>query len=358
MTTISITKTKLYYKLFFFCLLMIAGYVSGGAPSVSAVEYRVSLDGVLDNREYHSPLTDQTLFFARGEMELGLVLDDHHKMRGGVTYMQEFGAPETSDNLHLLLYYHYDNGKNAKFHFGAFPRAGALELPKWFFGDEAAYYRPFIHGAVVEVDVPGGITLCAWVDWTGRQTATVKETFLFGYNVRFRQGIAFLKHDFMKYHQSYTRPRPTDQYAVWDNGGMSIEAGFLMENGRYLDMLLLSAGGIISLDRHRKGYDWYTGITYPNIPWHTPAGGFLNGEISRSIFVIKGFFYKGEMQRLYWGDDFYSYSGLGSYGWLDLGIRSNSRSYIGTELSQKFHFYGGKVGYSQHFLLKMELRNP
>ncbi|MDR2577793.1 MAG: hypothetical protein LBC70_03140 [Chitinispirillales bacterium] len=344
-------SSRVYPKIFLLYLAITAAYATA-AP----VDYRVSFDGVLDNREYHSPLTDQTFFLARGELELGLVLDEYHKIRGGVAYTQEFGALETVDNLHLLLYYHYDNGKNAQFRFGAFPRVGALGLPVWFFGDEAAYNRPIIHGAAVEFGALDGVTLGAWVDWTGRQTAVVNEAFLFGYNVELNHGMAFFRHDFIMYHLAHTRPaRPNS--AVRDNGGVSVEAGFLLDGNAYFDALLLSAGGIISLDRDRGGRDWYTGIEYLNIaPWHTPIGGFLNGEISKSLFVVKGFFYKGEPQRLYWADDAFSYSGLESYGWLDLGIRFNKKDYIKTELSQKFHLYNNKIGFSQHFLLRVELR--
>ncbi|MDR3012827.1 MAG: hypothetical protein LBU70_06420 [Chitinispirillales bacterium] len=343
--TVAITKS--YNRILLFSLLMMAGRTlvwSDDTLLTSPLEYRVSFDGVLDNREYHRPLTDQTLFFMRGEMELGYALDERHKMRGGVSYTQEFGAPETADNLYALLYYHYDNeGRGAQFHFGAFPRAGALELPKWFFGDEAAYYRPFVHGAAVEINTHG-VTLGAWVDWTGRQTEIVNESFLFGYGAKYRHGWFFAEHDFMMYHFAHTDPYTPGEH-VQDNGGASAEIGVILGGYKYVDTLWLAVGGMVSLDRDRGDNVWYT-----------PAGGFVRGEANKAFFLLRFFYYTGEPQRFIWGDDFFAFSELGTLLRLDAGIRFNDKRHFSMELSQSFHFYNNRIGYSQHFLLKAELK--
>ena len=328
------------------CLLLLA------APAFS-LDYRVSLDGILDNREYGapppSPLVNRTFFLARTEGEVGVRLDSGHSIRGGLSLTQEFGAPESSDNRHLLFYFHprlllyyrYDD-QNKRFRFGTFPRAGALDLPEWLFGSEAAYSRPFVQGAVIEVE-GWDFTAGAWVDWTGRRSETVNESFLFGYGVKYNRGPFFARHDFLMYHLAHTDPPAPGSY-VRDNGGASAEAGAAFGRAAYFDTLSISAGGIISLDRDRGD-----GL------WHTPAGGFVSGFAGSGFLALRAFYYAGEAQRLMWGGDFYNFSDIAPFGRVDLIARFARKENVSAELYQSFHLYDGRVGYSQHFLLHAEL---
>ena len=313
--------------------------VFAGSVWAAPVDYRLSFDGVLDNREYGGgPTKDETFFFARPEAEAGFRLDDSHRIAGGLTYTQEFGAPEAADNLHPLMYYRYEgDGGNTRFRFGAFPRFGALDLPEWFFSDDAAYARPFVHGAALGID-RWGAAFSVWVDWTGRQADTVREAFLFGYGAGYGYGMFFARHDFIMYHLAAPGiPVPDDH--VKDNGGLSAEAG---GGGRvaFVDSLSLSAGGVVSLDRDRGD-----GV------WHTPVGGFVRGYAAKGWFALRGAAYSGEPQRLVWGDSFY---GLNSFGRVDLIARFVSRRGMEAGFFQSVHFFSGKAGYSQHFVLRAE----
>jgi len=317
------------------------------AQPAPIIEYNVSFTGVLDNREYGGgPTKDETFFFVRPQTEIGFRLDDSHKIFGGLTYMQEFGAPESADNLHLLLYYHYKGDSTQQgylgvshFRFGAFPREGALDLPEWFFSDDAAYSRPFVHGAVLEMK-RFGAAFNVWVDWTGRQADTVREAFLFGYGLGYGYGIFFAKHDFMMYHLAAPGIPVPDDY-VKDNGGLSAEAGVSFGRIVFIDTLSLSVGGIMSLDRDRG-----EGV------WRTPAGGFVRGEAGKGFFLLRGLAYSGEPQRLVWGDSFY---GLNSFGRIDLIARFNKKQFVTADLFQSIHFHSKKTGYSQHFVLRAEI---
>jgi hypothetical protein len=322
---------------FFLCLLALAA-------RAFSVEYRVSFDGVLDNMEYGAPssaLVDRTIFLSRTEGEAGILLGGGHGIRGGLSFTQEFGAQESPDNLHLLLYYRYE-GEEARFRFGAFPRAGALDLPEWFFGSEAACVRPFVHGAVVEA-ARWGIAAAAWVDWIGRQSAVVNESFLFGYGLKYARGPFFLRHDFMMYHLAGTDP-PAPGSHVRDNGGASAEAGAAFGRAACFDTLSISAGAIASIDRDRGD-----GL------WHMPKGGFVSGFAGSGFLALRGFYYAGEPQRLMWGGDFYNFSDIGTFGRVDLMARFAKKENVRAELYQSLHFYDGRVGYSQHFLLHAEL---
>jgi len=327
--------------------LALAAAVSLYGQTAPLIEYNVSFTGVLDNREYGGgPEKDETVFFARPQAETGFLLDDSHKIFGGLTYTQEFGAPASADNLHLLLYYHYERDSAqsgylgvSRFSFGAFPRAGAIDLPDWFFSNDAAYARPFVHGAALEIKRRGA-ALNAWVDWTGHKADTVREAFLFGYGMKYGCGFFFAKHDFMMYHLAAPGIPIPDDY-VKDNGGLSVETGVSFGRIGFIDTLSFSAGGIMSLDRDRG-----EGV------WHTPAGGFVSGEVGKSFFALRGFAYGGEPQRLFWGGGFY---GFDAFGRVDLVARFNRKQFVTADLFQSIHFFDKKIGYSQHFILRAEI---
>ncbi|MCL2219128.1 MAG: hypothetical protein FWC23_04290 [Chitinispirillia bacterium] len=360
----------------FMCLAM--------AAAAPAIEYRVLLNGVLDNYEYGPGFPvlfsdvslngvqddyeysqglpawfhDRTVFFVRVQPELGLEVEGSHKIFGGFSYLQEFGAEALSENLHLLLYYHYDD-ERLQFRFGAFPRAGATDVPEWLFGREAAYYRPFVHGAAVEVQ-DGTASAGAWVDWTGRRAVNVNESFLFGTKLGYGREPFFARHDFMMYHYAH-KLLPDSGANVQDHGGMSAEAGAAWGQTASFDTLTASAGVIIALERDRGG-----GV------WHTPAGGFVRGFAAARMLAVRGFIYAGEPLRMLWGSDFAgrwrvpndNYAFTQTYGRLDLIGRFAVKENVRAELALAFHThyisngYWSPVGYSQHFLLHAEFGGP
>jgi hypothetical protein len=332
-------RCRVFSRAIFLCLLAAAS-----PRAYSAVEYRLSADGVLDNREYGSePFADQTIFFARPEAEIGVSPDKYHKIRGGLGYTLEFGAPASADMLYPLFYYLYD-GENARFRFGAFPRAGAIDPPEWLFGPDAAYGRPFVQGAAASIGKRGA-EFGAWVDWTGRQADTTREAFLFGYGAKYRRGAFFARHDFMMYHLARSSSAPLGEN-IRDNGGASIEIGAAPGGVPYLDSLSLSAGAIASADRERGEYDWRTG-----------GGGFVSGFASGGFLGIRGFAYYGGPTLLLWGGEHYR-SGLSAFGRLDLIAQFAKKERAQAELFWSLHFFDGKIGHSQHFLLHAEIAGP
>jgi len=308
-----------------------------------SIEYRVAVESVLDNKEYGGyPAEDGTLFFVRNETEIGIKVDEgqNHQLRSGFSYLQEFGAPESADNFHLLLYYQYRDD-NLFFRIGSFPRASSLSLPDWFFNDSAAYFRPFIHGAVVNA-AKWNTTFNAWVDWTSRQTDEIRETFLFGGGVRYDYDIYFVKQEFIMYHRAAPGVALENDH-VWDNGGLSGGAGASFREISFIDSVILGFGGLMSLDRYRGDGNW-----------HTPAGGYINASASKSFFTARGFFYNGKSQRMhFWGDPFYT---VPTFGRLDLAVNFIKNQAVSAKFFQSMHFSKeGGTGYSQHFILNAEI---
>ncbi len=335
------------------CALCIALSVT----QATSLDYRISFDGVLDNREYGAgpvyPLNDETFFFARGATEIGLAVDGENRIRAGVMPTIWFGTPDTARiPVNALLYFQHESSKT-RFRFGAFPRettsinGRALEsIPVWFFGDESAYRRPYVHGAAVDVGDFQCLSAGAWVDWTGLRDTTVNEAFLFGYGVAYKHGALFARHDFMMYHFARTLDPAPDE-AVKDNGGVSAEIGAAKGKvNQYIDTLQASIGAIASLDRDRA-----------DMIWRTPAGGFVSGVIGYKMLALRGFYYTGQSQRLVWGGCFFNYSGIESFGRGDVILRffnknkDASGNNISAELTASFYILDGKIGSSQHFIL-------
>ncbi len=307
--------------------------------SLSAVHYETSVTGILDNREYgNGPSPDQTYFFVSTQNQIGISVAPDHFIKSGFTFLQEFGAPATVENLHLLLYYEYAK-TDFQFLMGSIPRQGILTLPKELLNDSTHYFRPFLQGAFCSLN-KGPLTAHAWVDWTGRQTDTVPEAFLFGIGSTFSRGVFFANQDFVMYHKAAPGNR-INYHAVQDNGGLSVSAGIATGKTVLLDTLCFSAGGVMSLDRSRVD----------NI-WHTPAGGVLNGEIWKGHFGMKVSAFKGQSQILSWGDSFFT---LPSFARADFMIHFIKSENVKANFFQSFHFFDRKIGYSQHFLLAAAL---
>jgi len=316
--------------------------------NAASIEYRVSFDGTLDNREYGvEPLSDETFFLARGAAEVGFAVDGENRIRAGVMPTVWFGTPDTARMpVNLLMYFQHKSDRT-RFRFGAFPRGGALEsIPVWFFGDESAYRRPYVHGAAVDVGVFRGLTAGAWVDWTGLRDINVNEAFLFGYGLSYVHGAFFAKHDFMMRH--FALPlNPAPGETVKDNGGVSAETGAAWGKiAKYIDTLSASVGAIASLDRDRG-----------DMVWRTPAGGFVSGFAGYGMAALRVFCYAGQAQRTAWGESFYRYSGLESLGRGDVILRffnknrETSGKDLSAELTASFYLIDGKFGSSQHFVL-------
>jgi len=365
------------------------------AIQAAPIEYRVSFDGTLDNREYGVKpvyrLADETFFFARGIAEAGVAVDGENRIGAGLMPTVWFGAPDTARlPVNALLYFRHES-RRTRFRFGAFPRraeaigapkdvvptaatgafpqagalglpaesqnqtapprVGALEsLPAWFFGDESAYRRPYVHGAAVDVGGFRGLSAGAWVDWTGLRDTSVNEAFLFGYGLAYAHGAFFARHDFMMYHLALPF-NPVPGASVKDNGGASAEIGAAW--GKicgYIDTVAASAGVIASLDRDRA-----------DMEWRTPAGGFVSGFAGRGMIALRGFYYAGQAQRMAWGESLYNCSGVELFGRWDVIIRFFNKNRgtggafgvtnLSAELISSFYLIGEKFGSSQHFVL-------
>ncbi|MCL2690339.1 MAG: hypothetical protein FWE57_10915 [Chitinispirillia bacterium] len=388
---------KINAKTFAAAILLCLFVLNNG--SVSAFEYRLTLDGVLDNYQYRvfeddgfpKTFRDRTNFFTRVQPEVGVPIEGSHKIRSGFTYLQDFGAEAKSENLHLLLYYHYDD-ERLQFRFGSFPRADALDIPEWFFSREFAYYRPFVHGAAGEIRIDENITFSAWADWLIRPSTIVyngvdshygdittidRHQTIFGARLGLSRGIFFARCDFMMrhYHDTYFWNYNFDGEFIRNNAGISAEMGAAWGQTALSDTLMVSGGPIMGLERVIRGsHIWQKGDVL-----YTPAGGFVSAFAASRILGMRGFMYTGEPLRMPHGRDQWAWrwqfnedggryrdSWLETYGRLDLMARLVKKENIRAEFTQAFHLHYthnnpvkelngiSPLGFSQHFLLHAE----
>lgn len=302
-------------------------------------EWRTGFHGFFDNREYFNQHTnDQTMFGSRAYAEAGFSLNDNSRVMAGLSYLYEFGSKGDLIAPDIILYYHANKG-SLNFFFGAFPRKKLINQPLILLTDTLYYYRPHTEGMFLEFRKSWGYQNI-WIDWTGRQTNTRRETFLIGGSGHFGKGVLFYEHHFNMYHHAAPAiPIPDDH--LRDNGGLTAVCGLNLSSKLPVDSIFMSSGIGLSFDRIRNVYDFRTPVG-----WYSELGAELKG------FGIHGSFYLGDSHIIIYGDRFYSSD---SYQRIDLYYTKNHSRRISGKLQFSFHFIPGVIDYSQMLVICVDL---
>ncbi|HOO98382.1 MAG TPA: hypothetical protein PLV06_13010 [Bacteroidales bacterium] len=257
-----------------------------------------------DNVEFggSSVKIPQTMAGVRFSPELGIVWDSVHRFSAGMSMIHEFGSPAFSDYLYPSAWYEY-NREPVKFAMGAFPRAFALEkYPRMFFSDSVSYYRPNINGMFFQWGAERDY-LNIWLDWTGRQSESVRETFMAGVSGRYTAGIFYMSHfSYMLHFASFKDPIVEE--ALHDNLLLLTSAGADLGGRTIFDRLEGSAGWVLALERARAdntGWIVMHGLQVDVCAEYRFAG------IMNSFYTGKGtmYFYNDHGNELYPGDPVY-----------------------------------------------------
>lgn len=218
--------------------------------------------GFLDNHEVdNTAIYGQTMFGSRLSGEIGLSPEGKGRFAAGADFLYEFGWQGAFKRPSLILYYE-NSYKNLNFSFGSFSRYNKTEMPLALLTDTLNYYRPEIQGMYIEYKLPS-FRQNIWIDWTGRKTRDVKESFVAGLSGCFNKGLFIYQHHLVMNHISLTEPMEVGTY-VRDNVGATIKAGLNLSSVTPLDSLVFMAGWIASLDRQRSLYnfEYSIGITF------------------------------------------------------------------------------------------------
>lgn len=254
-------------------------------------EYRVQFEGIGDNREYFNPLAmPQTILGSRAAFEMG-VTKDGHRIRGGLSYLYEFGSEIDYRPLIPTLYYQFENEKR-EFLFGAFPRRGKIDFPLAMLTDTLLYYRPNIEGLYVKEKWDWGHQL-AFVDWVSRQTDTKRENFMAGLSGEISHKNLFLRNYILLFHDAGPAiDIPGDH--IKDYFGFALQAGIRTGSDSQIKGYM-KAGLLNSEYRERYVTD---GFITGNSFFAEAAGRYKN-------YGIKSVLNAGAAHRFKFGDRFY-----------------------------------------------------
>jgi hypothetical protein len=222
--------------------------------SAQQFDWKTGFLGFIDNHEVdNTAIYGQTMFGSRLSGELGVSPGGNGRFAAGADFLYEFGWQGAFKRPSLILYYE-NSYRNFNFSFGSFNRYRKTDMPIALLNDTLNYYRPEIQGMFIEYNLPF-FRQNLWIDWTGRKTKDVRESFVAGYSGYFNKGLFIYQHHFIMNHISLTEPMEVGTY-VRDNVGATIKAGLNLSSVTALDSLAIMVGGIASLDRQRDLYNF------------------------------------------------------------------------------------------------------
>ena len=328
---------RLKKHLFILLILILANEKYGIAQTL---EGAINFHGFVDNREYaKSNRYSPTYFGARFSPEIGLLADSAHRFRVGINVLKQFGSKDFTDKVDQVIYYQYKKQNNT-FFIGAFPRLGLIDdYPIALLSDTLSYFRPNIEGMLYQYQTEK-FRQNIWIDWTGKQTATDRETFLFGFSGKYQPGMFYLSHYAYMFHNALSGISTPEQH-LEDNGAVQLQFGLDLGKRTFLDSLTISAGPMISIERTRN----VTGI-------QTPKGFITYLYAGYKQFNLRNTFYAGGGHHLINGDVFYSAK---QYDRLDLGWTPISYKNIEGGFVFSFHFLDNIINSEQTFSLRYRI---
>ncbi|MFV0375669.1 MAG: hypothetical protein ACK5JD_00040 [Mangrovibacterium sp.] len=278
-------------KQFIFTLILVA-FASG--IYAQKIEYQVQFQGIGDNREFTPEYSyPQTILGERTSIVLGTTIDTLHRFRIGINHLYEFGTDADQVKPKLTAYYRYQDSQNS-FYFGAFPRIELIDFPLAMITDTFLYYRPNIEGLYGKHSWSWGHQL-GFVDWTSRQTATQRETFMAGLSGEMRfLGQFFFQNYINLFHHALTATENPDEH-ITDNMGAAFYLGYNFSKLTGLQHAYLKAGLLRSSIRERGVDDDYI------------TGNSLSGQLYAEAkrFALRSTFSFGDGHQFMNGDPYY-----------------------------------------------------
>lgn len=323
-------------KVFLFFLFQVFTTATFSQKLKVEIEY----DGFFDNREYFHELSPHySLFGNRLTGGLAFMLNDSSKIHGGLSYLHEFGDLINATKPKYYAYYS-KKGNYIDYHFGIFPRTKLSSMNRALLNDTIHYFRPFMEGMAVKLKTGNG-NLEGWLDWTSRQTDTIRETFLVGITGNWSLfNWLYIKHQLLALHYAHPGISTPDDH-IRDNIGTTVFAGIELDNFYFMDKVSVAAGTLASFDRLRGVYDW-----------QIPTGFITTASLQYNLVTLEATYYSGQGHEIMFGDNFYKAS---SYARFDGNINLfNSKSTEG-KIQFSVHSVEGEINYSQFFRLIIHL---
>jgi hypothetical protein len=191
------------------------------------------------------------------------------------------------------MYYQFEDQKK-QFQFGSFPRLGMVDFPLAMLADTLLYFRPNIEGMSGIITGDRGYQM-AFVDWIGRQTKTIRETFMVGTSGEISFGNVFIQNFVLMHHLAHSVEREEGQH-IKDYFGYSLTGGVNLGSEKTFHAEV-KAGLLSSLYRERSVTDGFQ-ISYSLIAEAT--GRY-------KTFALKTILHSGDKHHFALGDPFYRF---------------------------------------------------
>ena len=273
------------------------------STSKPAFVYQVEALSYFDNREYDADFQSaQTLFATRLSPEIGLQVQDHHRLMLGAHYTQHMGRLFESGDFVPTLYYRYQpSDEHFRMYLGAVPYTQLSEdLPAYALYDSIAYVHPNIQGALLQYQ-NDNLFVDAFCDWRSLPTDTQREAFRLLLNARY-QGSYF--HAGALLSMNHLASKKFQKNGVCDDAFVNPTFGIDLP---WLDTLSLTAGYILAYqwDRIRSSQASFS------------QGFMIDFQARWRRLALKNSLYLGENLQplypqhgnaLYLGDPFYQSS--------------------------------------------------
>lgn len=314
-------------------------------------EWKADAGGFFDNGEYSK--TDfgysQTMYGFRFSPEVGIKYKDF-SLFVGTHLLTSFGSPEYLDKAYFTGYFQYEN-EHHEFLFGAFPRKGLLEnYTNFYIRDTFQYFRPNMTGLFYQYTGKNQF-INLWMDWTGAQSATTRETFFVGLSgeQRFKWFLISLLGYY--YHYSHTRPVSGDGF-VHDNGQGQIGIGIdFSERAKHLHVMRLQAAFMLGYECKR---DHQT-------PVRTPMGLVVDLHAQYWRIGTRTLYYYGQERytvptdvwtNTYWGNPFLKSKSYLESQWY---VEFFKNDFVEAKAAFVFHLQGTRLGTQQLVQLSVNL---
>lgn len=337
-TLTKIQKIGVPFQLFIFGLFCISVAPVQG----QILNTRIIYDGFFDNREYfHEFSPHYTIFGNRLTTGLSINFNDSIHLHGGVSLLKKFGDRK---NNFIDTYYSYFKGTGdlLDVYVGIFPRKDFTNLNQALLNDTLQYFRPFIQGIGACLKLKQGY-LDGWLDWTGKQTYTIRESFLLGIKGKWYINHLYIQHEFLAHHFALPKnPHPDDH--IRDNIGAFIAFGVEYERLFFLDYFMVNAGTLVSFDRVRSVYDW-----------QVPTGFIARIYLKYKLLSINASLYQGQSHDLMFGDPFYL---ANTYARINCNLHLFETNFLTGLVQLSFHSIEGEINYSQLLRITMDIDRP
>lgn len=331
-----------------FCILFFS--VSFQAFS-QEFDWKLGLNYFFDNTEFSksSLSKDQTMTGIHLTPEVGLKWNENHGLYAGFDVLKKSGTKDFADDIQAIVYYQYKDKKN-DFIAGAFPRKELLNnYSAVFIQDSIRYYRPLMNGIFYRLNGNKSF-VNFWLDWTGHQSETIRESFYIGASGF--KGFDLFFADFQMYLFHYANTNPsTPEFNVSEQFLSQFSAGIDLSDKTPLERLDFSAGVLAGLERRRNTDNG----TY------APFGAVFRLNAMYKRIFTENIIYAGQKRlRLYeqYGADFYwntPFLQAGFYALSKWQIKLFNNKNLSSNIGINLHFSENKVMFEQLLLLTVDL---